>query len=347
MSDWVFVRRVLIVFGLAALAAGLWMLSDILLMIFGAALVALALRALTEPIVRRTGLSEPWALATVVVAILGLVAALVIPFAATIAEQTNYLVEQLPVAFNAVVQELNLGSVADSLKGSAIGSLMLSAFTWGSAIVTALTGFVLVLFGGIYFAAAPDTYRAGFLKLFPEPWQKRVTATVEDSRFALTRWLRAQAIAMVIVGTLTGLGMWLAGVPSPLALGLISALTEFVPIIGPIVGTVPAVLLASTQGWELALWALGVSIVVQQIENNVIMPFIVGRVVELPAAVGLFAVVAIGVVFGPLGLLLGYPLAIALDVAVRRLYVRETLGEKVEIASERTRGSKKKLAASA
>jgi predicted PurR-regulated permease PerM len=245
------------------------------------------------------------------------------------------------------VQELNLGSVADSLKGSAIGSLMLSAFTWGSAIVTALTGFVLVLFGGIYFAAAPDTYRAGFLKLFPEPWQKRVTATVEDSRFALTRWLRAQAIAMVIVGTLTGLGMWLAGVPSPLALGLISALTEFVPIIGPIVGTVPAVLLASTQGWELALWALGVSIVVQQIENNVIMPFIVGRVVELPAAVGLFAVVAIGVVFGPLGLLLGYPLAIALDVAVRRLYVRETLGEKVEIASERTRGSKKKLAASA
>jgi predicted PurR-regulated permease PerM len=77
------------------------------------------------------------------------------------------------------------------------------------------------------------------------------------------------------------------------------------------------------------------------------MPFIVGRVVELPAAVGLFAVVAIGVVFGPLGLLLGYPLAIALDVAVRRLYVRETLGEKVEIAAERSRGGKKKLAASA
>ena len=54
MSDWVFVRRVLIVFGLAAFAAALWMLSDILLMVFGAALVALALRALTEPIVQRT-----------------------------------------------------------------------------------------------------------------------------------------------------------------------------------------------------------------------------------------------------------------------------------------------------
>jgi predicted PurR-regulated permease PerM len=80
------------------------------------------------------------------------------------------------------------------------------------------------------------------------------------------------------------------------------------------------------------------------------MPFVVGSVVDLPAAVGLFAVVAIGVVFGPLGLLLGYPLAIVLDVAIRRLYVRETLGEKVEIAAEKTqggKGDKRKLAASA
>ena len=55
----------------------------------------------------------------------------------------------------------------------------------------------------------------------------------------------------------------------------------------------------------------------------------------VPPAVGLFAVVAIGVLFGPLGLLLGYPLAIVVDVAVRRLYVRETLGEEVE---DRRRG---------
>jgi predicted PurR-regulated permease PerM len=56
--------------------------------------------------------------------------------------------------------------------------------------------------------------------------------------------------------------------------------------------------------------------------------------VKLPPAVGLFAVVAIGILFGPLGLLLGYPLAIVVDVAVRRLYVRDMLGEDVEIAGE-------------
>jgi predicted PurR-regulated permease PerM len=329
MSDWIFVRRVLIVFALAALAATLWILSDILLMVFGAALLALALRAMAEPIVRRTGLSEPLALAVVVVAGLALIAAAVLPFASTISEQTGYLVDQLPIAFNSVVEKLHLGSVTESLKGSAIGGLILNVFTWGSAVANALTGFILVVFGGVYFAAAPETYRTGFISLFPLPWQKRMQATVEDTRVALKRWLRAQVVAMMLVGLLTGIGMWLVGVPSPVALALFSGLTEFVPIVGPVIGTIPAVLVASTQGWELALWALAVSIVVQQLENNVIMPLLVGRVVELPAAVGMFSVVAMGVAFGPLGLLLGYPLAIAFNVAMRRLYLRETLGEEV------------------
>ena len=61
---------------------------------------------------------------------------------------------------------------------------------------------------------------------------------------------------------------------------------------------------------------------------------------QLPPAAGLFAVVAMGVVFGPLGLVLGYPLAVVSDVAIRRLYVRQTLGEDVEIAAETSRTDK-------
>jgi predicted PurR-regulated permease PerM len=344
MSDWIFVRRVLIVFGLAALAAAVWILSDLLLMVFGAALLALALRALAEPIVRKTGMSEPFALALVLGTALALIAAAILPFASTISHQTSYLIDQLPVAFNTVTQSLQLGSITESLKGSAIGSLVLNAFTWGSALVNALTGLVLVLFGGLYFAAAPDTYRTGLIGLFPEPWQKRISATIEDTRVALNRWMRAQAIAMLLVGLLTGVGMWLIGVPSPVALALIAALTEFVPIVGPILGTIPAVLVASTQGWDLALWAVAVAVVVQQLENNIIMPLLVGRVVQLPAAVGMFSVVAMGIAFGPLGLLLGYPLAIAADIAIRRLYVREALGQNVEISAERERRAEARAA---
>jgi predicted PurR-regulated permease PerM len=339
-SEWIFVRRVLTVFALAALAYALWTLSDILLLIFGAALTAVALRAMMEPIVRTTGLSEPLALCAIFLALAVIIAGLVMSFGPKIAEQSAYLFQQLPVALNTLAQELDLQASLDQLKGSAIGALAVRAFSWGSSVFGAVASLVIVLVAGIYFANAPLTYRNGMIKLFPERWHKSLASTIDDAGQALRLWLRAQLMAMVLVGVMMGVGMWAIGVPSPLALGLIAGLTEFVPIIGPIVGAAPAVLLASTQGMDLVLWALGIAIVVQQVENNIIMPLLVGRVVELPAAVALFATVAFGVLFGPLGLIFGYPLAIVADVAVRRLYVRETLGERVDIPSERSRKAK-------
>jgi predicted PurR-regulated permease PerM len=196
---------------------------------------------------------------------------------------------------------------------------------------------LLVIIGGIYMAIDPEVYRNGLIKLFPLGWQDRVRATLDDAGEALRLWLAAQLVAMVLVGVMIATGAFLIGIPSPLALGLIFGLMEFVPVVGPIAGAVPVLLVALGQGWEMALWALGLVLVVQQVESNLIMPLVSGRAVQLPPAVGLFAVVAMGIVFGPLGLVLGYPLAVVCDVAVRRLYVRETLGESVDITAENSR----------
>ena len=84
----------------------------------------------------------------------------------------------------------------------------------------------------------------------------------------------------------------------------------------------------------MVIWTLAVYVIVQQFESNLILPVIVGSTVKIPPAVGLFAVIALGVLFGPLGVLFAYPLAVVADVAFRRLYVRETLGEEVEISGE-------------
>jgi predicted PurR-regulated permease PerM len=143
--------------------------------------------------------------------------------------------------------------------------------------------------------------------------------------------------AMAIVGVLLGIGALLLGIPSPSALALIFGLSEFVPVVGPIVGAVPVLIVALGEGWELALWALGLVIVIQQLESKVIIPLIARHAVRLQPAVELFAVIAMGVLFGPLGLVVGYPLAVVSDVGVRRLYVRETLGEDVEIVAEEAR----------
>jgi predicted PurR-regulated permease PerM len=143
---------------------------------------------------------------------------------------------------------------------------------------------------------------------------------------------------MLLVGIATALGLWLVGVQSAFALGVIAGLAEFVPIIGPILAAIPALLIASNQDLQTVLLALAVLVVVQQVESNLIAPMIADRMVSIAPAVGLFAVVAMGVLFGPLGLLLGFPLAIVMDVAVRRLYVRDTLGEPVKIMGKPAEG---------
>jgi len=341
MSDWAFTYRVLTVFAIGALALAAWVLSDLLLLIFAAVLCAVTLRTLMGPLIR-SGLNEWLALAAVVILIVLVGAGLILQFGSRLADQTEYLLDNVPTALRSLAQELDLDldSISRGVDGSALGAIASRVLYIGSSIVAAFAALVLVIVGGIYFAAQPETYRKGLITLVPARWRNAFTATLDDSSFALSRWLRAQLIAMVLIGVMTGVGMWLVGVPSPLALGLIAGITEFVPIVGPIAGAIPALLLASTNGWDMTLAALMVAIVIQQIENNAIMPFVVGKVVEIPAAVGLFATVAMGLMFGPLGLLLGYPLAIVADVAVRRLYVRELLGKPVEIPAERERHAK-------
>jgi predicted PurR-regulated permease PerM len=337
LSEAAFVRRVLIFVGIVAFAAALYVLSDILLLIFGSVLVAVVLRAIARPIHKATSMSE---LLSLLAAMLGVIALLGVTgylFGSRINAQLATVVQSLPAATEQFLKAMHVSSVTDLVKGTSVGALVMNAFSWGTTIFGAVATLVVVLVAGIYIAIDPHTYRNGLVTLFPPRYKEQMAATLDDAGEALRLWLGAQLLAMIMVGVLIAAALALVGVPSAGALGLIAGVTEFVPIIGPVIGAVPALLLASTESWNLVLWTLAVFVVVQQIESNIIMPLVAGKAVAVPPAVGLFAVVAIGVLFGPLGLLLGYPLAIVIDAVVRRLYVRGALGEDVEIAAEQHR----------
>ncbi len=334
-SDLAFVRRVFIVVAIGALIAAVWALSDILLLLFGAVLFAVMLHAVAAPLQTHLRLGQGAALALGGALMVLLLAAAVVFLGPELATQMRTLFTTLPEAANRLLGYFQLGSVADLIKdgttASALGGLASRVIAWSTTLAGALASFLLLLFGGIYLAISPRLYRDGLVKLVPPAIQPNVNATLDDAGEALKRWLAGQFIAMLLVGVFTAAGLWLAGVPSAFALGLIAGLAEFVPLIGPIIAAIPALLIASTQDLQTVLLALSVLVVVQQVESNLIAPVIAGRMVSIAPAVGLFAVVAMGVLFGPLGLLLGFPLAIVFDVAVRRLYVRDTLGERVEI----------------
>jgi predicted PurR-regulated permease PerM len=255
-------------------------------------------------------------------------------FGSQIEGQLYALPASLPEAAHTLSRAFPGASLPDLLKGSSIGGLLMSAFSWGTTIFGALASLVIVLVAGIYIAIKPRIYRDGFLMLFPKQRQAEMAETLDAAGEALRLWLRGQFVAMVIVGVLIAIGLTFIGVPSPLALGVIAGMLEFVPIAGPVMGAIPALLLASTQSWHTVGWTLTLFVVVQQLESNVIMPVIAGRTVALAPAVGLFAVIITGILFGPLGLLLGYPLAVVTDVAIRKLYIRQTLGERVAVVGE-------------
>lgn len=142
----------------------------------------------------------------------------------------------------------------------------------GTTIFGAAGALIIVLVGGIYFAVNPELYRNGFLMLFPEPWRSHIESTMDDAGAALRLWLSGQLLAMRAVGVMISVGLILVGVPSPLALGVVAGGLEFIPFIGPVLGAIPALLLASSQDWHTVTWTALVFFVVQQIENNLLMP---------------------------------------------------------------------------
>lgn len=333
-----FVRKVLILLAIGAVALLLWQLGDVLLLAFGSILVAVILHAFAEVLERHAGVPERWSLTAATVVIFAALFGLFVLFGAQIRVQLASVAERLPFALNTFTKELGLGEITNQLPqmlGMGPGGGFVSRVAGiGSAILAGLADFFLVVIAGIYIAANPRIYSRGFVKLFPVDQHARVEDSLNATGRALRLWLTSQLIAMTAVGVLSALAYWLIGLPSPVALGFIAGLADFIPFVGPIIGAVPAILLAFTIDGPTVLWAILALVAIQQIEGNVIFPLIEKRVVAIPPALALFAIVAGGVLFGTLGLVFGFPLAVVAFVLVKKLYVRETLGEATQVPGE-------------
>lgn len=338
MSDWAFFRRVLIVGAVVVFGLLVWRLADVMLLLFGAALIGLLLSGAADAIRRHTGLPRSAALALVILVLAGIFAAVIILFGAQIGSQLVDLWYRLPGAVDALEQRFNLGDISNWIREKAqsnTGNILFQITSWAGTMFNAVTDLVLLLVAACFFAVDPGLYRRGALKLVSPENRPRFEDTLDFSAAALRQWMTGQLIAVLLVGTITTTGLWYIGLPSPLALGLIAGLLEFIPFIGPLLSAVPALLLAFTLGWTEIVWTLGLFALIQVLESNLITPLIQKRMVALPPVLTLFAIVCFGVLFGPLGLLFATPLAVFLFVAVNELYVRQLLHQPTEVPGEK------------
>lgn len=316
-----FVWRVLIVVGIGATVFLVWRIAEALLLIFAGTLIAVLMLHMRDWVRHWTGLPKGWAFALVllVLAVLFAVAALVL--GSRVSSEFTALSQRIQAAVANLPPELRdqLGDV---------GSWFARFRTMASGVAYFLTNAVVVLFAAIYIAASPDLYRRGLVLLFPPHLHDRVREVLDVCGHSLWRWMIGTLVSMASVGVLTGLGLWFLGVPAALPLAVIAGLLEFIPLIGPVLAAIPAVLIAFSQSPADALWTALLYLVIQQLEGNIILPIAQKRVVALPPVVTLGAIVAGGLLFGFLGIFLATPLAVVLMVIINLLYIEDTLGEK-------------------
>jgi len=308
-------------------------LQTLWLLIFGAVVVAVVLRALADPLVRYLKLPDPLAVFVSMLIVIAILSGILTLFGAQIAQQVTALVAIVPQGWAQVQAWIEAqpyaAQVFEQLQslGSRAGEALQVAQKVALGVASGITTLVLVLVAGVFLAIEPAKSREGLLSVFPLDRRARLREVLNSCGKALKGWLKAQLFSMVLVGTLTGIGLAIIGVPAALGLGLLTGLAQFVPIVGPIVSTVPSVLVAATQGWHTAVLAVVVHLVISQLEANFITPLVQKNVANLPVVLGIFAVVGIGSLFGPLGVLFATPLALVLHTIVTMLYRQDVLGD--------------------
>jgi predicted PurR-regulated permease PerM len=339
-DDAPFVRRVLIAVAIAAAFLLLWKLRGVLALLFGAVMVATIFRAIADLLEKHLRLPERLAVLLSVLIIVGVIAGVIWSIGSQVSAQSEEVAQALPQAAQIIDERLSTMGLGHPVSqwmhdlhsgGGLIGGNLKSFL---SSITLSAASFLIVFFGGIFLAAQPRLYGIGLIKLVPPTRRRLVAEAMAESDHALRLWLKGQLWAMVLIFLLSWLGLWLLGVPSSLVLALISGVLEFIPYAGAITSSIPAIMVALVQSPQLALWVVGLYVLVHHVEAYLIQPVIQQFAVEIPAVITLFALLAFGLLFGFLGILLAAPLAVVTYVLVKRLYVIEALDTPTPIPGE-------------
>lgn len=174
--------------------------------------------------------------------------------------------------------------------------------------------FILIL--ALYITADSDRILRYLIAFLPTDRQVQAERVASHIGQRLGGWVRGQMLLSAIIGGMTLVGLSLIGVPYAVLLALIAALGEAVPMIGPIVSAVPAVIIAFIYSPVQGLLTLGLYILIQQLENNLVVPKVMGRAVALHPLVVMLALLAGSQLMGVTGAILSVPVTAALSVVV-------------------------------
>lgn len=354
-------RVIAIALGAIVLLLFLWKARALFLTIFLAIIAGLALVRAADWLEKhriRRSVGAPLVMLLIIGALVGLIAAVAVP----VRKQAEELTKELPKAVRKIEGWLGKAQATAKLQpappqGGATGDPARGQqqqpqqqqppqqqsqqkqpaqgagrfiFPVISSTFEALAGLLIIIFVAIYIGISPDTYRQGIIHLIPHSKRPQLVEVLDDVAETLRGWLTARLIAMIVIGLVTGGALALLGVRGALALGIIAGLMELVPFYGPVIASIPALGIALLESPQKAIYVAILYIVIQQFEGNILTPLLLKRRLEVPPVLTIVAVSAFGIVFGVLGMLAAEPLVAAALLVVRKLYVRDVIGDKVD-----------------
>ncbi|HEX3245981.1 MAG TPA: AI-2E family transporter, partial [Chloroflexota bacterium] len=346
LSSWALARYTLVVALTLASLYLLWTIQEVVLLLVLAILLATAIEPLVNglrhgPFNRSQGIIVVY---TAIIAVLALIGLIVVPNLVT---QSGQLIEAVPShlaslrqlaerlephalslvlvrAINDVTPAITRGiqeptAVAQPEQLKAVGGV------FAQSVLSVITVFLLAF----YWLTERASIKRAILRLVPSDRARGVNATWLDVEDRLGAWVRGQLLIMLILAGMAGLAFVALGLPNPLLLAALAGLFEIVPMIGPFLAFIPALLVALTADPVKALLLLPIAVVIQQIEGNLLLPRVMSRTVGVSPLTVILGILIGSILHGAAGAFLAVPVAAAIQVILNH-----TLRPAIEDATE-------------
>ncbi len=189
-------------------------------------------------------------------------------------------------------------------------------FSFASTVIE----LIVVPFITFYMMKKGNVFIKGFISIFPDRFHGHLSRLFEEIHFILNAYIRGQLLLSVIMAIVVFIGMWSMDIPYPLVIGLLAGMVEMIPLIGPIIGAIPPVLLGLLQGTAVMVKVIIFYVIVQQLDGHFFMPKLMGTIIDVHPVAIIAGVLIGGQLFGILGMMISVPLVAVLQILLRHMW---------------------------
>lgn len=326
-------RVVLFAVAIVGAAVLLPELLSILLAVVVAILLAIPLTASADFLKRRFSVPRVLGVMATLAAMIAAVALLLALILPPLVDQVSSVIDQLPSVVNDVQNALRDIGIRTKDSGNAVqefvrrfednpGQLLGPVTDVGVSILGTVVLFLIVIVNAIFIATNPAPLVRGLVSLFPARDHEKVRRTLERVRSAWLAWIGGVIADGLVLGVLLWIGLEIVGVQFALTFAVLSALLTVIPNYGSIISAIPPILFSLQDSPTKALAVLGVYIVVNQFEGNVLYPLIMSRAVRLHPAVLAIGVIVVAALFGVIGLFVSVPILSLAAILIDELRIK-------------------------